>query len=150
MSGIWYTRQGAYPPIQQQSAQCRSSYVASASQPDDTYYEEISRYEENYQANTYYDELRRSLLDLHEDCRNYLESVLGVDPDAHGNYLAIAENIYDRGYDAFGLMISQDQALIYQRNREVQEEIRSMVQQYHDFPLDIVNNFNPLPRQPRE
>ena len=25
-----------------------------------------------------------------------------------------------------------------------------MVQQYHDFPLDIVNNFNSLPRQPRE
>ena len=113
MSGIWYIQQGAYPPIQQQPAQHRSSYVASASQHDDTYYEEISRYEENYQANTYYDELRRSLLDLHEDCCNYLESVLGVDPDTHGNYLAIAENINDRGYDAFGLMISQDQALIY-------------------------------------
>ena len=48
MSGIWYTRRGAYPPIQQQSARCCSSYVASASQPDDTYYEEISKYEEKY------------------------------------------------------------------------------------------------------
>ena len=59
MSGIWYTRRGAYPPIQQQPTQRRSSYVASASQPNDTYYEEISRYEENYQANTYDGELRR-------------------------------------------------------------------------------------------
>jgi hypothetical protein len=72
---------------------------------------------------------------------------LGVNPDTHGNYLTIAENIDEHGYDAFGLMISQDQVLYYHNSMEVQNIIRSMVQQYHDFPPNVVNEFNPLPRQ---
>jgi hypothetical protein len=148
MSGYQQTRQGLYPPIQSQPSRRCSSYGASASQPDDNYYEDISRYEENYQQDTYQEQLRRALRDLHEDCREVLWNRLGVNPDTHGNYLTIAENINEHGYDAFGLMITQEEAFYYHNSMEVQNIIRSMVQQYHDFPPDVVQEFNPLPRQP--
>jgi hypothetical protein len=53
MSGYQQTRRGLYPPIQSQPSQRCSSYGASASQPDDNYYKDISRYKENYQQDTY-------------------------------------------------------------------------------------------------
>jgi hypothetical protein len=61
MSGYRQTRRGLYPPIQSQPSRRRSSYGASTSQPDDNYYEDISRYEENYQQDTYQEQLRRAL-----------------------------------------------------------------------------------------
>jgi hypothetical protein len=45
-------------------------------------------------------------------------------------------------------MISQEEVFYYCNSMEVQNIIRSMVQQYHDFPPDVVQEFNLLPRQP--
>jgi hypothetical protein len=91
--------------------------------------------------------LSSTVRDLHKDCQEVLWNRLGVNPNTHGNYLTIAENINKHGYDAFGLMISQDQALTYHNSMEIQNIIRSMIQQYHDFPLNVVHEFNLLPRQ---
>jgi hypothetical protein len=151
MSGARHTRRGVYPPIQPQAPRRRNaSQLPSASQPNDSYYEEQAPepYEEEYKPMTYDEELRKALVDLHEDCRKYLWNNIGVDPDTHGNYLDLAVNIVRNGFNAYNLQLTHEQAITYRSSRLFQDDILAMAQQYQHFPEYIVNEFQPRPRNP--
>jgi hypothetical protein len=148
MSGTRITRRGTYPAIVNQP-RSRPARVVSApvAVPDELRYEDTIQ-QEGFVGESYHDELIRAITNLHEDCRSYLDEHLGIDPDLYGNYLVMAETIIRTGYDAYGSVLTEDQAQIYRGNAAIQRDLRSMVDNYREYPIDIQDEFRPQARAP--
>jgi hypothetical protein len=69
--------------------------------------------QEGFVGEMYGEQLVYGITNLHEECRVYLDEILGINPNTYGNYLILAKNIINHGFDAYGSYLTEEQAIRY-------------------------------------